>query len=125
MTEERTRGDDYAQRRRRRQTERRQSRRDFLSYIWGFGLSLVLTLVAFALVHWHAAPRSATLIAIGVLAVMQMIVHFHFFLHIGFWQKREDLQLILFSALVLFIMIAGTVWIMTSLAARTSMPFHL
>lgn len=108
------RGNDYAQR-------RQAESRTFLSYILGFGLSLVLTLVPFALVDWNAAPRSATLIVIGVLAVMQMIVHFHFFLHIGFWQKREDLQLILFTALVLFIMIAGTVWIMVSLAARTSM----
>jgi cytochrome o ubiquinol oxidase operon protein cyoD len=96
-------------------------RRDFRSYVWGLGLALVLTLVPFALVNWGAAPRSTLLIVIGVFAFVQMVVHFRFFLHIGYRQKREDLQLILFSALLLIIMIAGTIWIMASLAARMSL----
>jgi cytochrome o ubiquinol oxidase operon protein cyoD len=50
------------------------------------------------------------------------IVHFRFFLHISFREKREDLQLILFSTLVLIIMVGGTVWIMGSLALRMAMP---
>jgi len=37
-------------------------------------------------------------------------------------QKREDLQLILFSALLLIIVVGGTVWIMGSLGARMAMP---
>ncbi|OTP65282.1 Cytochrome O ubiquinol oxidase subunit IV [Caballeronia sordidicola] len=48
-------------------------------------------------------------------------MHFRFFLHISFSHQREDLQLILFSALLLGIMVAGTVWIMTSLAQRMGM----
>ncbi len=104
---------DYAER-------KRNERREFRSYVWGVGLALVLTLVPFALVYWKAAPRSTVLTVIGVLAFVQMIVHFRFFLHIGFRQKREDLQLILFSALLLIIMVAGTIWIMTNLAARMS-----
>ncbi|NYT77214.1 cytochrome C oxidase subunit IV family protein [Alcaligenaceae bacterium] len=97
-------------------------RRELLSYVWGVGLALLLTLVPFALVHWGMMAKSALYITIGVLALAQMVVHFRFFLHIGFTHKREDLQLILFSALLLFIMVAGTIWIMASLAVRMAMP---
>ncbi|MDQ6646146.1 MAG: cytochrome C oxidase subunit IV family protein [Pseudomonadota bacterium] len=99
-----------------------EERREFRSYVWGIGLALLLTLVPFALVHWAAVSRRDLLIVIGSFALVQMLVHFHFFLHIGLKQKREDLQLILFSALLLTIMVAGTIWIMASLAARMAMP---
>jgi cytochrome o ubiquinol oxidase operon protein cyoD len=100
----------------------REERRELRSYIWGIGLALLLTLTPFALVHWAAMPRTALLIVIGVFAVIQMVVHFRFFLHIGFRQKREDFQLILFSVLLLAIMVGGTVWIMASLAPRMVLP---
>jgi cytochrome o ubiquinol oxidase operon protein cyoD len=107
------------------QTERKQEeRRDFLSYVGGLGLALLLTLVPFALVHWASIPRFALLIVIAAFALVQVVVHFRFFLHIGFRQKREDLQLILFSTLLLIIMVVGTIWIMASLAARMTMPMH-
>jgi len=99
-----------------------QERRDFRSYVWGIGLGLILTLVPFALVYWAFIPRFPLLIVIGASALVQMVVHFRFFLHIGFKQKREDLHLILFSALLLIIMVAGTIWIMASLALRMTMP---
>ena len=101
---------------------KQEERRDFQSYVWGISLALLLTLVPFALVHWAGMPRSSLLIVIGVFALVQMIVHFRFFLHIGFRHKREDLQLILFSTLLLIIMIGGTIWIMYSLAIRMAMP---
>ena len=93
-----------------------------LSYVWGAGLALLLTVVPFALVQWPVMPRLPVLIVIGVFALLQTVVHFRFFLHIGWRQKREDLQLILFSALLLIIMVAGTIWIMSSLALRMGMP---
>ena len=99
-----------------------QERRDFRSYVWGAAGALVLTLVPFVLVHWGALARWSTLIVIGIFALGQMMVHFRFFLHIGLRQKREDLQLLLFSALLLIIMVAGTIWIMASLAIRMTMP---
>ena len=99
----------------------REERKEFRSYVWGVGLALLLTLVPFALVQWMAMPRLPMLIVIGAFALVQMLVHFRFFLHIGFRQKREDLQLIVFSALLLIIMVAGTIWIMASLAIRMAM----
>ena len=101
---------------------KREERQDFHSYVWGIGLALLLTLVPFALVHWMALPRFDVLIVIGAFALVQMIVHFRFFLHIDLRQKREDLLLIAFSALLLSIMVLGTVWIMASLASRMTLP---
>ena len=103
---------------------RREERKEFRSYVWGGGLALVLTLVPFALVRWAVILPFPVLIAIGVFALVQMVVHFHFFLHIGFRQKREDLQLILFSTLLLVIMVAGTIWIMANLGQRMMIPGH-
>lgn len=97
-------------------------RREFHSYVWGLGLALLLTVVPFALVQWTGIPRVYLLIVIGAFALAQVLVHFRFFLHIGFKQKREDLQLILFSALLLTIMVSGTIWIMVSLALRMAIP---
>lgn len=81
-----------------------------------------LTLAAFAPVAWPGLlPREAALWAIGALALVQIVVHFRFFLHIDLSrQKREDLQLILFSTLLLILMAGGTIWIMLNLYARTA-----
>jgi cytochrome o ubiquinol oxidase operon protein cyoD len=99
-------------------------KRDFLSYVWGISLALLMTLVPFSLVHWADVamiPRFSLLIIIGVFALVQIVVHFRFFLHISFKEKREDLQLILFSTLLLIIMVGGTIWIMGNLAQRMGM----
>lgn len=101
---------------------RLEERKTFHSYLWGIGLALVLTLLPFALVYWAALPRFPALVVIGVFALLQMVVHFRFFLHIRFSENRDDLQLILFSTLLLVIMVAGTIWIMASLALRMGMP---
>lgn len=99
-----------------------EERHEFLLYLWGVAVALALTLVPFALVHWARLPRGYLLAVIGVFAFVQIAVHFRFFLHITFTRKREDLHLILFSALLLIIMVAGTVWIMANLALRMAMP---
>lgn len=98
-------GKDYAQ--------------DLRSYLTGFGLALALTLLAFGLVIWGGLAAGTTMMLVGAFALIQMVVHFRFFLHINLSrQKREDLQLILFSALLLIIMAIGTIWIMGNLSMR-------
>ena len=102
--------------------ERDEERREFRSYVWGIALALTLTVLPFALVHWHLLDRLPLLIFIGVCALVQMLVHFRYFLHIRFQRHRDDLQLLLFSALLLAIMVGGTLWIMASLAVRMALP---
>lgn len=88
-------------------------------YLIGFALALILTLVPFAMVSSGSMPRTTILVIVGICALIQIIVHFRYFLHIDFSQKkREDLQLILFSTLILAIMTGGTMWIVFNLAGR-------
>ncbi len=102
--------------------ERAEEHREFRSYVWGIVLALTLTVLPFALVHWHLVDRLPLLITIGVCALVQMGVHLGCFLHIRFKRHRDDLQLLLFSALLLAIMVGGTLWIMASLALRMALP---
>ncbi|WP_347558644.1 cytochrome-c oxidase [Robbsia sp. KACC 23696] len=95
-----------------------QERTELRTYTWGAGIALVFTLAAFAPWQRLGVAHLSRLGIIGAVALAQVIVHFRCFLHIGFHRKREDLQLILFSALLLTIMVGGTIWIMGSLAER-------
>ena len=94
-------------------------RRERQSYRIGFAAAALLTAIPFALVATGATSRGVALVVIGVLAVVQAVVHFRWFLHIDLSrQKREDLQLILFSTLLLILMAGGTVWVLADLARR-------
>ena len=96
-----------------------EARAERLSYGVGLVLALALTVAAFALVHFDLLDRTAALWAIGALALAQTVVHFRYFLHIDLSrQQREDLQLILFTTLILVIMCGGTVWIAFDLYGR-------
>ncbi len=89
------------------------------SYVIGYALALILTLIPFALVVWSDFTQTTQLSIIGVCALMQVVVHFRFFLHVSLAkQKREDLHLILFTTLILVIMIGGTLWIVLNLYTR-------
>lgn len=89
------------------------------SYLVGFGLALALSIIPFAVVAWEGLSSTSTLWIIAALALVQIVVHFRFFLHIDLSrQKRDDLQLILFSVLLVIIMVGGTIWIMFNLRMR-------
>lgn len=87
-------------------------------YIIGFLASAAWTALAFGVVIGRLEPTLA-LVIISVGAIVQVGVQLRYFLHIDFSrQKREDLQLILFTLLLLAIMVAGTVWILADLHHR-------
>ncbi len=87
-------------------------RAELRSYLVGLGMALLLSALAFACVAWHVAPRSWLLWLIAGTALLQIIGHFRFFLHIDLSRsKRDDLQLILFSTLIGILMVGGTIWI--------------
>lgn len=94
-------------------------RRELRSYVYGLVLALVLTAVPFALVYWSAIPHGWLVVAIAGFALVQVVVHFRFFLHINPpHQKMDDFQLIMFTALLLAIMAGGTIWVLANLASR-------
>ena len=96
------------------------SKRDEIrSYAIGYGLALALTGAAFAIVRWPNFVSTTTLAVVLGLALVQMVVHFRFFLHITLRRSaRDDLQLILFSTLIMTLMVSGTLVILFNLRAR-------
>ena len=63
--------------------------------------------------------RSRPLHSVLVLALIQVIVHMRCFLHISLKRSaRADLQLILFSAMIILLMVGGTLVVLFNLSAR-------
>ena len=91
--------------------------RERASYLVGYVLAVLLTVAAFLAVTEGRLSGGHALLVVAILGLIQLLVHLRYFLHIDLGgQKREDLQLILFSSLLLAIMVGGTVWIMGNLA---------
>jgi cytochrome o ubiquinol oxidase operon protein cyoD len=92
------------------------------SYLTGLVLALILTAIPFALVATNALPKSSTLIVIGIAAVIQILVHLRYFLHLDLKSTPgENLAAIVFAAILIFIMVGGSFWIMFDLNNRMSM----
>lgn len=88
-------------------------------YAIGFALALALTVVTFAVVRWPVAGRTATLALVFSLTMAQVVVQFRYFLHITLSrQSRDDLQLILFTSLIIGLMVAGTLVVLENLRMR-------
>lgn len=97
-------------------------RHDLRSYLTGFVLAIALTAASFWAVLSGGLAAGTTLTVVGILGLAQLLVHFRYFLHIDrSRQKREDLDLILFTSLVLLIIILGTTWILGNLYDRMQM----
>ncbi len=82
----------------------------------GLGFSILLTLAAFALASSHVIYAPAIPVALIVLAIAQMGVHLVFFLHITTGPDNTNNVLALaFGVLVVFLIGAGSIWIMDHL----------
>lgn len=93
--------------------------RELRTYAVGYGLSLVLTGAAFAIVRWPSFGSGAVFGTVLALGLMQMAVQFRCFLHISLKRSsRHDLQLILFSGLIIALMVSGTLVILFNLRGR-------
>jgi cytochrome o ubiquinol oxidase operon protein cyoD len=83
------------------------------AYIAGFILSVVLTAAAFGLVMAHMLSPTASLMAIGALALIQIVVHLVFFLHMnGSSGQRWNVMAFVFTVITAVILIGGTLWVM-------------
>ena len=95
------------------------------AYFTGFGLSIFLTLIAYAGVTKHVDYGHATLshrailYSVMALAFMQFIVQIVFFLHLGRESKPQWNRIALyFMIMVVTILVAGSLWIMDNLDYR-------
>ena len=88
-------------------------------YLTGFALAVLLTLVSFGLVAMDLLARTPTLIVIAIAAIIQILVHLRYFLHVDFSSKpRRNLVAIAFAGVLIFIMVGGSLWIMFDLYNR-------
>ena len=86
------------------------------SYIIGFILSIVITVMAFLLVSFKPFPTEIIYIVIATLAILQLYVQLVFFLHLNTRSEgRWNLLVFLFSLIVVLIIIFGSIWIMINL----------
>src|SRR3990167_2766991 len=92
------------------------------SYTFGFASCIILTLTAYFLVFYRLLTGYALILTLSGLAVIQAIVQLVFFLYLGKERKpRINLLTFLFMALVLVVIVGGSLWIMYSLNERTMM----
>ncbi|MEJ2166347.1 MAG: cytochrome o ubiquinol oxidase subunit IV [Deltaproteobacteria bacterium] len=95
------------------------SRGSLKSYITGFILSIVLTGIAFALVMSGMFSDTAVLFGIFAAAVVQILVHLHYFLHLDASSAmRWNVLALLLTLLIMTLFVWGTLWIMGHLNYR-------
>ena len=91
--------------------------KEFHQYLIGFVLATILTILPFTLVA--TTGGSLAYISLVLCAILQLVVHLRFFLHLSFkGQQKEDLQLVLFTGFILLIMIGGSIWVLGGLYTR-------
>ena len=86
------------------------------TYLTGLGLAVLLTVVSFFIARTTLVWQPSIPVALAVLAVAQMGVHLVFFLHITTGPDNTNNVLALaFGILIVFLVIAGSMWIMANL----------
>lgn len=94
-------------------------------YVIGFILSLALSGVAFFFVMAGVLSGTALIYFIIGLAILQAIGQLLYFLHVGNEAKpRWEIGLLLFMAMVVVIVVVGSLWIMFDLNQRTMESMH-
>jgi len=85
-------------------------------YLIGLGLAVVATIVAFLLPGTSLVWQPSIPAALIVLAIAQMGVHIVFFLHITTRpDSMNNVMALAFGVFIVFVLIIGSVWIMTHL----------
>ncbi|OZI22773.1 cytochrome o ubiquinol oxidase subunit IV [Bordetella genomosp. 7] len=93
------------------------------SYLVGFGLSIILTLLSFGLVMADAVPQRLALPGIVVLCVVQLLVQLVYFLHMGTSpSQRDNLSVFVFSVFVIAIIVGGSAWVLHNMNANMMHP---
>lgn len=94
-------------------------------YMTGFILSIILTAIPFWLVMAKViADRNTAVLVLGAFAVVQIVVHMVYFLHMnGKLQGGWTMLSTVFTVVFLAIGVAGTLWVMYQMNLHM-MPTH-
>ena len=94
-------------------------------YVTGFILAVILTVIPFWLIMGDVIQDRATAaMVLGLFAIVQVVVHMYFFLHMngkieGGWTMMSTIFAVVFVAITL----AGTLWVMFHMNTNM-MPEH-
>jgi len=92
-------------------------------YTVGFILAVVLTAVSFWVANTTLLWAPGVAMGLVVLAIAQMGIHLVFFLHITTAPDNTNNVLALaFGVLIVFLVVAGSLWIVTNLNNNMMMP---
>lgn len=84
------------------------------SYIIGFLLSVVLTIIPLVAVLNDMFNKKTTIVIVLITAVLQFLVQLLFFMHIREEEKpRYNLISLVFAIVMLLTIVIGSMWIMT------------
>jgi len=96
------------------------NRGSFKSYVTGFILSILLTAIAFALVmQSEGLLRLTVLFVVFGAAILQILVHLHYFLHLDTTSAaRWNVMALIITLLIMILFVGLTLWIMSDLNYR-------
>ncbi|MFX3634659.1 MAG: cytochrome o ubiquinol oxidase subunit IV [Candidatus Pristimantibacillus sp.] len=93
--------------------ESHESHASIKSYVIGFVLSIILTILPLVVVMNDMMNRTATITFILVMAVLQFVVQLFFFMHIREDGKpRYNVMALVFGLVILLTIVIGSIWIM-------------
>ena len=97
-----------------------------VAYVIGLALALILTGVSFWVASTSVLWGPGVAVGLVVLAIAQMGVHLVFFLHITSGPDNTNNVLALaFGVLIVFLVMIGTIWIMSHMNANMGMSPEL
>jgi cytochrome o ubiquinol oxidase operon protein cyoD len=88
----------------------------YLSYTAGLGLAILATIASFIVSQTSLLWPPGIPVGLVVLAFAQIGVHLVFFLHLGSGsESTNNILALAFGVLVVFLVIGGSIWIITNL----------
>lgn len=86
-------------------------------YLTGFVLAVILTVIPFWLVMGDVFESSTTTVMVILgFALVQIVVHMVFFLHMNFHSEGGwNMLALIFTLILVFITLAGSLWVMHNL----------
>ncbi|MCI0511322.1 cytochrome bo3 quinol oxidase subunit 4 [Chromohalobacter marismortui] len=89
------------------------------SYVTGLILSIVLTIIPFGMVMSGGFSTMTVFVTISIMAILQVLVQLVMFMHLDFkTEEGWNVGSFAFTALILGILVGGSIWIMQNLHAN-------
>lgn len=83
------------------------------SYVIGFVLSIVLTIIPLVVVLNDMMGKTATLVVILIAAVLQFVIQLFFFMHLREEKEpRWNVMALILGFIIVITIIVGSIWIM-------------